>query len=145
MKSASAPPRGGAREPVSLLWTDGADAETSCSARSRWCAHLHHVTPTRSQQRTNARNITASSLLLPHTKHIHSAATNSYATCTREACDEALLHPPSHPTFRQPGLRPPCAAFRLPLLPMLGEVGDLGWGPRIRHLVHTHLVPLLLR
>jgi hypothetical protein len=72
-----------------------------------------------------------------HTDQTHTVATKrirhggrTHTHTPREVCDEPLI---PHLT-RQPGLT--LAVFRLPLHLWLRMcIGDLGWGPRTRHLV----------
>ena len=67
-------------------------------------------------------------------QHLYTARQSNEPYTPREACDEPLI---PHST-RQPGHTR--AAFRLPLHLWLGMyIGDLGWGPRTRHLVFTTL------
>ena len=71
--------------------------------------------------------------------HTYTARQPNEPYTPREVCDEPLI---PHPTW-QPGYTR--AAFRLPLHLWLGMyTGDLGWGPRTRHLVFTTHPAVLL-
>ena len=96
---------------------------------SNWSFEARHSRPPASPLPPIRRTATS-------TRHLYTARQSNEPYTPREACDEPLI---PHST-RQPGYTR--AAFRLPLHLWLGMyIGDLGWGPRTRHLVIYYTRP----
>jgi len=165
MKSASTPPYGGAQEPGSYSWcsirivpinyqSKRRDMRTAVQRRRYDVVVVRMFFCWEDEPQQKLKNTVITSLNvciwateprqpiygvpLPLIQYsaLYCTAPTLYIPCRREACDEPLIYPPS---YRLTAWTCHTRHFVFPYILSGREIGDLGWGPRIRHLVSIGL------